>query len=136
MGRESKVHTSRLKFFGDSNLEVTEELREHVAAQGIVLRVETIREHRWNTDMQDYELLVRWEGLEAIEDCWEPFKAMRRDVEHLRSQSKGQQAHHLSQLISYVSQADTPTAVQSGVSLTSYRAVPPSWWRLERHNVC
>ncbi|KAF1774137.1 hypothetical protein PC116_g28025 [Phytophthora cactorum] len=85
MGRESKVHTSRLKFFGDSNLEVTEELREHVAAQGIVLRVETIREHRWNTDMQDYELLVRWEGLEAIEDCWEPFKAMRRDVEVLVS---------------------------------------------------
>ncbi|KAG3228389.1 hypothetical protein PC129_g1101 [Phytophthora cactorum] len=76
------VHASRLKFFGDSNLEVTEELREHVAAQGIVLKVEAIREHRWNSDMQDYE---RWEGLEAIEDCWEPFKAMRRDVEVLVS---------------------------------------------------
>ncbi|KAG3010169.1 hypothetical protein PC120_g15212 [Phytophthora cactorum] len=76
------VHASRLKFFGDSNLEVTEELREHVAAQGIVLKVEAIREHRWNSDMQDYE---RWEGLEAIEDSWEPFKAMRKDVEVLVS---------------------------------------------------
>ncbi|KAG3068485.1 hypothetical protein PI125_g23405 [Phytophthora idaei] len=35
--------------------------------------------------MQDYELLVRWEGLEAIEDSWEPFKAKRRDVEVLVS---------------------------------------------------
>ncbi|KAG2797929.1 hypothetical protein PC116_g25421 [Phytophthora cactorum] len=35
--------------------------------------------------MQDYELLVRWEGIKAIEDSWESFKAMCRDVEVLVS---------------------------------------------------
>ncbi|POM62713.1 hypothetical protein PHPALM_28092 [Phytophthora palmivora] len=67
----------------NSDLEVTEELREHIAAQGIVLKVKAIQEHRWNNSMQGYELLVNWEGLEAIEDSWEPLWAMYRDVKVL-----------------------------------------------------
>ncbi|OWY95405.1 hypothetical protein PHMEG_00034596, partial [Phytophthora megakarya] len=79
-GVESLVHASRLKFYADNDLEVTEELREHVAAQGIVLKVEAILEHRWNDDMKDYELRISWEGLESIEDSWEPLRAMHTET--------------------------------------------------------
>ncbi|EGZ13974.1 hypothetical protein PHYSODRAFT_510353 [Phytophthora sojae] len=82
-GRESNVHASRLKFFAECDLEVTEELREHIAAQGIVLKVEAIHQHRWNEDMHDYQLAISWEGLEAIEDSWEPLKVMHQDVKVL-----------------------------------------------------
>ncbi|ETI30459.1 hypothetical protein F443_22418, partial [Phytophthora nicotianae P1569] len=80
-GKESNVHASRLKFFAESDLEVTEELREHVSAQGVILKVEAIRKHRWNPDMRDFELLISWEGLEPIEDSWEPMKVMHEDIE-------------------------------------------------------
>ncbi|KAE8909351.1 hypothetical protein PF005_g20824 [Phytophthora fragariae] len=65
-GRESNVHASRFKFFAESDLEVTEELREHISVQGIVLKVEAIRQHRWNEDMHDYQLAISWEGLEWL----------------------------------------------------------------------
>ncbi|ETP51549.1 hypothetical protein F442_03336, partial [Phytophthora nicotianae P10297] len=79
-GKSSDVHASRLKFFADSDLQVTEELLQHVTSQGIVLDVEKIQQHRWNTQRKDYELYVSWRGLEEIEDSWEPFAAMARDV--------------------------------------------------------
>ncbi|ETK95725.1 hypothetical protein L915_01372 [Phytophthora nicotianae] len=82
-GNESNVHASRLKFFPESDLEVTEELREHVSAQGVILKVEAIREHRWNPDMRDFELLMSWEGLKPIEDSWEPMKVMHEDIGQL-----------------------------------------------------
>ncbi|OWZ03352.1 LOW QUALITY PROTEIN: hypothetical protein PHMEG_00024933 [Phytophthora megakarya] len=73
-GAESDVHASRLKFYADKELQVTEELREHVVYHGIVLK------HRWNARINDYELLMSWQGLETIEDAWEPMRAMKKDV--------------------------------------------------------
>ncbi|OWY93050.1 hypothetical protein PHMEG_00037692 [Phytophthora megakarya] len=43
-----EVHGSRLKFYSDSSLDVTAELKEHVAKQGIVLGVRAIVDHRRN----------------------------------------------------------------------------------------
>ncbi|ETP28616.1 hypothetical protein F442_22109, partial [Phytophthora nicotianae P10297] len=79
-GKESDVHASRLKFYADKSLNVNEELLEHVASQGIVLKVDGIRDHRWNDRIKDYELLMHWHGLGAIEDSWEPMKSVRKDV--------------------------------------------------------
>jgi hypothetical protein len=79
-GKSSDVHASRLKFFADSDLEVTEELLEHVAAQGIILDVKQIKQHRWSSLHSDYELFISWRGLEVIEDSWEPFASIARDV--------------------------------------------------------
>ncbi|ETI44902.1 hypothetical protein F443_10417 [Phytophthora nicotianae P1569] len=64
----------------DKSLNVNEELLEHVASQGIVLKVDGVRDHRWNDRIKDYELLMHWHGLEAIEDSWEPMKSVRKDV--------------------------------------------------------
>ncbi|KAE8908713.1 hypothetical protein PF001_g4709 [Phytophthora fragariae] len=79
-GKEYEVHGSRLKFFQDSSLNVSEELVEHVANQGIVLGVEAIVGHRINPDTAKKELLVSWTGLEAIENSWEPLEVMLHDV--------------------------------------------------------
>jgi transposase InsO family protein len=79
-GKEQDVHASRLKFYADSDLEVTEELLEHVAAQGIVLKAEKLVEHRWNSESKRFELLMSWCGLEALEDSWEPLQSLTQDI--------------------------------------------------------
>ncbi|KAE8963385.1 hypothetical protein PR002_g29306 [Phytophthora rubi] len=56
-GAELDVHASRLKFYADASLDVTEELREHISSQGIVLAIEKLKEHRWNDQIRDYEVL-------------------------------------------------------------------------------
>lgn len=67
-GREYDVHASRLQFYADSDLNQTEELLELVSRQGMVLGVDSIRNHRLNSERKRWELLVSWVGLQAIED--------------------------------------------------------------------
>ncbi|GMF50219.1 unnamed protein product [Phytophthora fragariaefolia] len=45
-GTELDVHASRLKFYADPSLNVTEEPLEHISSQGIVLAVEKLKDHR------------------------------------------------------------------------------------------
>ncbi|OWZ17008.1 hypothetical protein PHMEG_0009113 [Phytophthora megakarya] len=75
-GDEIDVHASRLKMYSDSSLNVTDELLEHVAAQGIILAVDELSEHRWNSDIMDYEIRVSWKGLQQIEDSFEPVQSL------------------------------------------------------------
>ncbi|KAG2770790.1 hypothetical protein PC129_g22578 [Phytophthora cactorum] len=77
------VHPSRLKYYADDSLKVTEELLDHIASQGTLLAVDAIVEHRVNPDMQAYEVKVKWLGLETIEASWEPLKTMSEDVPQL-----------------------------------------------------
>ncbi|KAE9331185.1 hypothetical protein PR003_g15127, partial [Phytophthora rubi] len=102
-GEELDVHASRLKFFADKDLEVTEELLEHVAAQGIILRVRELIRHRWNDQSRSNEVLVGWHGLEAIEDSWEPLSAIYKDVSalvqaYVASAKDSKLEHHLKAL--------------------------------------
>jgi transposase InsO family protein len=79
-GVETDVHASRLKYYADKDYEVTEEVREHIASQGIVLAVAELKEHRWNASIKGYEILVSWKGLESIEDSWEPLRSLWKDI--------------------------------------------------------
>jgi hypothetical protein len=79
-GHQADVHSSRLKFFAHSSYNVTEELREHIASQGVILAVDELLEHRWHQEKQEYELKVRWKGLEQIEDSWESLKGLHKDI--------------------------------------------------------
>ncbi|OWZ10624.1 hypothetical protein PHMEG_00016493 [Phytophthora megakarya] len=58
-GDELDAHPSRLKFYTDSSLDVTEN-------------------HRWNTSIKDYEVLVSWKGLESVEGSWEPLTSLAK----------------------------------------------------------
>ncbi|ETN08089.1 hypothetical protein PPTG_11957 [Phytophthora nicotianae INRA-310] len=79
-GAESDVHASRLKYYADKDFEVTEEVIEHVASQGIVLAVAELKENRWCAVKRDYELLVLWKGLDPIEDSWEPLQSLWKEI--------------------------------------------------------
>ncbi|KAE9074015.1 hypothetical protein PF006_g28617 [Phytophthora fragariae] len=79
-GAEMDVHASRLKYYADKYFEVTEEVREHIASQGIVLAVSELKEHRWCPRKNHYEILVAWKGLEPIEDSWETFRSLLKDI--------------------------------------------------------
>ncbi|OWZ09958.1 hypothetical protein PHMEG_00017261 [Phytophthora megakarya] len=83
-GNELDVHPSRLKFYMDSSLDVTEEIL--VAAQGIILAISTLKKHRWNSSIKDYEILVGWKGLESVEDSWEPLTSLGKEVKVLVDQ--------------------------------------------------
>ncbi|ETP33057.1 hypothetical protein F442_18351, partial [Phytophthora nicotianae P10297] len=85
-GDELDVHPSRLKFYADSSLDVTEEILEHVAAQGIILAISELKKHRWNASISDDEVLVGWKGLESVEDSWEPLTSLATEVKVLLDQ--------------------------------------------------
>ncbi|OWZ06767.1 hypothetical protein PHMEG_00020938 [Phytophthora megakarya] len=82
-GTEADVHASRLKLLADRDLEITEELLEHIASQGIVLRVRELIQHRWNNTSRCYEIQGGWHGLEAIKESWEPLSVLHKDVKML-----------------------------------------------------
>ncbi|GMF38608.1 unnamed protein product [Phytophthora fragariaefolia] len=79
-GDELDVHASRLKTYADDSLEVTDELLEHISAQGILLSLEALKDHRWNDDMHDYDVFIGWKGLEAIEDSYEPLSELAKEI--------------------------------------------------------
>jgi hypothetical protein len=69
--KEKDVHASRLKFYADEHLEVSEELLDHISTQGITLKINNLLKHRWNDQNNDFEFLTSWQGLEDIENSWE-----------------------------------------------------------------
>ncbi|KAE9120876.1 hypothetical protein PF001_g18860 [Phytophthora fragariae] len=66
--------------YADESLDITDELLEHVAAQGIILAVNELKDHRWNAATNDYEIRVSWKGLQAIEDSYEPVQSLVKEI--------------------------------------------------------
>ncbi|GMF53460.1 unnamed protein product [Phytophthora fragariaefolia] len=49
------------------------------------------QKHRWNSSINDYEILVSWKGLESAEDSWEPLNSLAKVVKVLLDQYIQQQ---------------------------------------------
>lgn len=82
-GKTMKVHPSRLKHYADSSLNISTDLIDHVASQGTLLAVDALVDHRYHDDMKAFEVKVKWQGLEEIEDSWDPMKVLSEDVPQL-----------------------------------------------------
>ncbi|OWZ21964.1 hypothetical protein PHMEG_0003420 [Phytophthora megakarya] len=65
------VHTIRLKHYADDMLEVSEELKHHIALQGIKVGVRVIPCGRYHGQAKELQALVSWQGLEEVEKSWE-----------------------------------------------------------------
>ncbi|GMG18189.1 unnamed protein product [Phytophthora fragariaefolia] len=46
----------------------------------MLLGVEKLVNHRYNHDLNRWELFVSWAGLQAIENSWEPLITLLHDV--------------------------------------------------------
>lgn len=74
------VHASRLKFYWDSSLNMSQEMVEHVSRQGELMGIAGLLDHRWNTAFKEWEILCHWTGLEPIEDSWERLSRLFSEI--------------------------------------------------------
>ncbi|OWZ09302.1 hypothetical protein PHMEG_00018017 [Phytophthora megakarya] len=79
-GTEYEVHGTRLKFYSGSSLNITEEITELIANQGMLLGVRQLVDHRFNNVLHRWEFMASWAGLTSIEDSWESAADMQKDV--------------------------------------------------------
>ncbi|KAK1945593.1 Pro-Pol polyprotein [Phytophthora citrophthora] len=79
-GQQKEVHASRLKFYSDSSLDVSEDLMLHIAHNSEGHVVDALLEARYNSMEKRHELKVHWRGLDSIEDSWEPAATLMQDV--------------------------------------------------------
>ena len=81
-GEERDVHVARLRFYSDSALEITSDLKEvfqHTFNQG-EFEMEALLNMGESHDGSGYVVRVRWAGFEEEEDTWEPLKTLWEDA--------------------------------------------------------
>ncbi|KAH9184921.1 hypothetical protein AeNC1_013104 [Aphanomyces euteiches] len=74
------IHASRLKFNHDGDLDVTDDLLKQVTYSQEGFEVEAFGNVRYNLEAKRYEMEIKWRGLEAKENSWEPVQNLMEDV--------------------------------------------------------
>ena len=69
-----KVHVSRLKFYNEKDLEVTEDIKNQVSYNEDIFEIENIEDIKYETDKQEYQLFIKWKGFSVEENTWEPLE--------------------------------------------------------------
>jgi hypothetical protein len=73
------AHATRIKFYADAALNVSEALLTNVGNQGLVFDIDAIVSHRL-TERDKFEVLVRWAGFSTAENTWEPLDTIAADA--------------------------------------------------------
>ncbi|KAF0708353.1 hypothetical protein AaE_013250 [Aphanomyces astaci] len=79
-GVVGEAYSSRLKFFADDALDVTEELLCHIAHKANGHVVDQFLDCCYNDRLTAFEVCVRWRCQQEIEDSWEPAAKLLEDV--------------------------------------------------------
>jgi len=74
------VHGDRIRFYSDSNLNITEEIKKQFAHDNERYQVLCFRGCRRNPDSHELEILVEWKGFSTNENSWEPLGNLLQDV--------------------------------------------------------
>jgi len=81
-GETRDVHVTRMRFYADSALEVTQPLQEvfqSIEQQG-EYHIRSIDDVRKARQGDEYVVLVQWEGLDDAEGTWEPVSRIMEDA--------------------------------------------------------
>ena len=73
-------HVSRLRFFRENDLGVSQDLTDYVAYANGGHLVSRFLDCRINPDNHQLEVLVQWIGLDDTENSWEPASVLMEDV--------------------------------------------------------
>ena len=80
-GKVSLVHANRLKFYADSQLNVTQELLDTIDHNDRHYNtVSRLLDLRYNRAKKCYEVQVSWRGFSHEEPTWEPIYNMEEDI--------------------------------------------------------
>ena len=79
-GAVTTAHSSRLRFYCDSLLEVSAAVKRHAAKFDAAYEVDEIIGHRVNASSGVEEMCVRWAGFEEEDSSWEPLQTLQEDV--------------------------------------------------------
>ena len=74
-----KCHSSRLRFYSDSMLNVSDELLKQIAHDGAGYEIEDVLDVRYDGKKNAWELLISWLGFDDIENSWEPLSDLLKD---------------------------------------------------------
>lgn len=85
-GRRKEVHATRLKFYQDKDLGVTEELRVQAAHSERINEVNKFTGLRFDEEAKTWFIQVIWRGFEPADATWEPLAIIAEDVPELVQQ--------------------------------------------------
>jgi hypothetical protein len=69
--KRDKIHAERLKFYSESDLDVTEELRNQIAHNDEKFEIEEILDIKYEDQYDRYMILIRWKNFGDDENTWE-----------------------------------------------------------------
>ena len=75
------VHANRLRLYSDRHLEITETLKDSIFHNsGSYNIVEEILELRFNQELRQHQVLIRWKGFDDEQPGWEPLDTIAQDI--------------------------------------------------------
>ena len=72
--KRTRAHVSRLRYYHDGSLQVTEELLEQVNRQGFTYEIDSFVSLRYVQGTRKWQVEVAWNGFEEIENSFENVK--------------------------------------------------------------
>lgn len=81
--KRTRAHTSRLRYYHDSSLDVTEELLDQINRQGFIYEVDSFTSLRYVRNTRKWQVEVSWNGFDAIENSFEPIEGMLQQTPEL-----------------------------------------------------
>ncbi|GMF47599.1 unnamed protein product [Phytophthora fragariaefolia] len=79
-GQRREAHATRLKFYADASLNVSEEFLLHVAHNSEGHVVDRLLKARYSPALKHHEIKVQWRGLSELENSWESADLLLQDV--------------------------------------------------------
>jgi hypothetical protein len=74
------IHSTRLRFYQDSSLDVTADILAHLAHQDTGYEVRAFRDLKYDAESKAYYVLVSWLGFEKDDNTWEPLLQIYEDL--------------------------------------------------------